>query len=506
MAFKFRAVSALDYYKSFLTWPIEKRNKELISKPPEFWDQLGAVKAFETFKEAYRTVPAYKDFLKKQNIVVDDINMDDFASVPVVSKSNYLTAHSLKDLSWGGNFRNQHVISVSSGSTGEPFFWPRDRLLEQEVDTAYELLLKYGFEVNRHSSLLVVGYSMGMYVAGPFTFASCLRVAENGYPLTIVTPGIDLRETIRVISRLAPQFDQIILAGYPPFIKDILDAGDRAGIPWKQYRVRFIFGAESFTEKWRDHMLTRVRTEDELGSSSNTYGSADSAILGMETPLSIFVRRQTENNRELRTILFGGERVPALFQYNPLFKYFEKLEDNSLVFTSSAGLPLVRYSIGDTGGVITYSDVIEQLRRAGIKIPANMLAKSHKLPFVYLYDRADFTVYLYGVNIYVDNIKDALDVAVMANHFTGKFVMTTTTRRNFDQALTIHLEMSPSIQSSLKLKRLAEKNICETLRERNSEYNRLFQAVGKKAMPRVKLHMNGEKKYFSVGTKQRWKS
>lgn len=499
--------SAFDYYDKFLSLNIDQQARELFNKSPDFWKNIGEEKAIETFERASNSVPAYKDFLNGHNVSAESIlKTDNFTSIPTVSKSNYLNLYPLGELCWGGDLKNQHVISVSSGSTGEPFFWPRDYLQEKEVDVYYELLLKHGFEVDKHTTLLIVGYSMGMYVAGPFTFSSCLRIANKGYPLTIATPGIELKDIIKVISHLAPQFDQLVIAGYPPFVKDVLDAGDQANIHWKQMRIRFVFGAEAFSEKWRDHMLERVRSDDKLQNSSNTYGSADSAILGMETPLSIFVRREAEKNKDFRALLFGDERVPALFQYNPLFKHFEALDDRSLVFTASTGLPLIRYKIGDTGGVISYRQMMENLTLAKIEVPETLIKSSYKIPFVYLYDRSDFTAHLYGVNIYIENIKSSLDTAVMANHFTGKFTMTTVTKSNFDQALMIYLEMSPDTKPSPMLRRLAEKNICEALKARNSEYGRLFQAVGRKAMPKVRLVRHQDKKYFNTGTKQRWKS
>lgn len=498
---------AFNYYNRFLLLDTDQQAKELVGKSPDFWEKMGREKAMEVFSRASNNVTAYRDFLKNGSISVEEIiKAGNFSSIPVVSKQNYLNLYPLDQLCWNDTLNNQHVISVSSGSTGEPFFWPRDYQQEKEVDTYYELLLKHGFEIDKYKTLLVVGYSMGMYVAGPFTYGSCLRIANKGYPLTIVTPGIELKDVIKVISHLAPRFDQLVIAGYPPFVKDILDAGDQANIHWKELRMRFIFGAESFSEKWRDHILDRVRSDDKLCHSSNTYGSADSAILGMETPLSIFVRREAENNKDFRAMLFGNERIPALFQYNPLFKYFESLEDGSLVFTASTGLPLIRYKIGDTGGVISYQRMLECLSAVKVEIPESVRKNSYKIPFVYLYDRADFTVHLYGVNIYIENIKSALDTAVMANHFTGKFTMTTVTKGNFDQALLIYLEMNPDTKQSLLLRKLAEKNICEALKLRNSEYSRLYKAVGKKALPKVRLVKHQDKKYFSTGTKQRWKS
>src|ERR1700751_5472933 len=86
----------------------------------------GQRKALKTFHQAATRVPAYKDFLDKNSINPKKIKtLSDFANVPTVTKENYLRLYPLKDLMWDGNEFNGDFISVSSGSSGEPFFWLR---------------------------------------------------------------------------------------------------------------------------------------------------------------------------------------------------------------------------------------------------------------------------------------------------------------------------------------------------------------------------------------------
>ena len=77
------------------------------------------------FKKIYNEVPAYKDFLKrngKGEMDLDDFHWDD---LPIIDKDNYLRQYSKEDLVWNTNSNSIHTFSVSSGTSGKPYFWPR---------------------------------------------------------------------------------------------------------------------------------------------------------------------------------------------------------------------------------------------------------------------------------------------------------------------------------------------------------------------------------------------
>ncbi len=467
---------------------------------PEWWEQEGEKKALATFHEAAKRVPAYKDFLKKHNVNPEKVvSIEDFKThVPVMTKKDYLRQYPLKDLCWDGDLSRMNVISVSSGSTGEPFFWPRDIWQEREVDSWYELVFRYLFDAHKKNTLFIDCYSMGMYVAGPFTFSSVNRIAQKDYPLMVATPGIELEDTLNILEKVGNNFDQIIIAAYPPFTKDILETLEKRNIAFNK-SLKFIFGAEAFSEVWRSYIHKKIKAADDM-NSVNTYGSADSAILAMETPLSIQIRRNAAKSKKISTLLFGNERVPALFQYNPLFKFFEVTDTNSLIFTSSSGLPLIRYEIGDNGGLRSGNSLIHDLRLEGTK----NLENSWLLPYIFLYERADFTVHLYGLNIYIDNVKAAIETEGPSEFLTGRFTMFTDIKRNMDQALTVYFELKQGVKSSRVVTNTVKKILTAVLKEKNSEYNRLSKAIGKKSQPVVRVIEYGDKRYFTQGTKQRW--
>ncbi len=503
------ANNALNYYHKFLSWDVEKQNRELTHRSPKFWEKIGEEKALEVFHAAAKRVPAYKKFLESHGVNPRNIKtLEDFKQVPPVDKKNYIKAYPLHELCWDGDMTRMNVISVSSGSTGQPFFWPRDIWQEMEVDHFYELTIKNIFHVNERHSLVIIAFAIGMYIAGPFTFASLLRQAQKGYPLSVATPSNDIEAVLRVVKNLGPEFDQIIIGGYPPLVKDIIDRGKESGIAWGDHNTKLFFGGEGFTEKWRDYLHERVGAKCDLNTTINMYGTADAALLGIETPLSIAFRRLTASSKKSRKEAYNNERLPSVLSYNPLLKYFEALDDGSLLFTSSSGIPLIRYRIGDVGGVISYDGIgkfikdkekkIEELLKNGKE------ALSHwKLPIVYLFGRDDFTVQLYGANVYPENIKEALEDQRIANIVSGKFILATKYRSNMAPYLDLCIELSSGVKPDTSIAALVKQVVVDVLRSRNSEYEVIYNTIKKKAEPKISLELYGSKR-FKINIKHRW--
>ncbi len=497
---------AWPYYKKFLSWDIEKQNYELTHKPAEFWEKMGQQKALEVFHAASCQVPAYKKFLAENNINPRLIRtIDDYKSIPPINKKNYLRKYPINELCWDGDLTRLNVISVSSGSTGDPFYWPRDIWQEREVDHWYELTYKYLFGTDKKNSLVIIAFAMGMYIAGPFTFASSLRISQKGYPITISTTSNDIKAILKLIKSTGHNFDQVIIGGYPPFIKDLIDCGIQDKIKWEDYHLKLFFGGESFSENWRDFIHDQIKSNATLNSTINMYGSADSAILGIESPVSILYRRNTTKTQELQEHYFSDQRIPSILSYNPLFKYFETDENRSLLFTNSSGIPLIRYEIGDSGGIIPYKQVstsFTQNENLG-QLIRNEQLPSWRLPLVYLFGRSDFTAHIYGANVYPENIKEALENTEIQNLLSGKFIMRTEHNDDMSQHLNIRIELAPKTESTDALAKKIQEVVSQTLRAKNTEYNNAFEANGEKVIPKITLESNGSED-FKINIKHRW--
>lgn len=249
----------LQELKDFLDQDTSKEAQEYLTKPSEYWQKEGEKMALNLFHRAAEDVPAYKDYLKKHKIDHKEIKTyEDFKKVPVTTKNDYLKAYPLDKLTWNGNMNDLYMLSSSSGSTGHPFFWPRGETEEIEGALTHEKIFTSFFGVTRNTpTLVVVGFSMGTWIAGPYTLASINYLAKKGYPITTITPGIEKEVFLKLLRDVSPYFKKIILAGYPPFIKDVVDLGPEYGINWKDLNINFLFAGEGFSEKWREHVLKK---------------------------------------------------------------------------------------------------------------------------------------------------------------------------------------------------------------------------------------------------------
>jgi phenylacetate-CoA ligase len=273
--------------------------------------------------------------------------------------------------------------------------------------------------------------------------------------------------------------------------------------------MKFLFAAESFSEEWRDYIYKKVGARAPLKDSLNIYGTADALILAHETPLSILTRRLANKDSHglYKDIFKHDERVPSLVQYNPSWRYFEAVNDK-LLFSSFSGIPLIRYDIGDNGNIIKYSEMMMLFKNRGIDIikKAGLSNISNwKLPFLYVYGRDDLTASLYGINIYPENIRDALGRSDIDRDVSGKFVMFTKNDDKMNQYLEVIVELKDRIKvASSGLSNKIKIAVAETLKQKNNEYNELYKSLGAGAEPQVRLCEYGHKDLFIPGVKQKW--
>jgi phenylacetate-CoA ligase len=193
---------------------------------------------------------------------------------------------------------------------------------------------------------------------------------------------------------LGAHFDQVVLAGYPPFLKEVVDSGIAQGVDWRRYRVKLILAGEIFSEEWCGLVGERLGADDICYQSSSLYGTADGGVLGNETPVSIAIRRFFAAHPEATRAVFGESRLPTLVQYDPLSRFFET-DQGTLVVSGDSGVPLIRYHIADQGGIYNYDEMLALVGQWGGDPLAELGGKSNRgnypLPFVYLFGRADFT-------------------------------------------------------------------------------------------------------------------
>lgn len=474
------------------------------------WTRNGKEHLLDLFKRVSLNVPAYRNFLKQNNVSRNVIRTtEDLTSIPVMSKKNYLRENSFADLLWHGQTRLPYVLTSTSGSTGKPTYFARSHEVDDQSSLIHELIFRTSSLKQDKSTLVIVCFGMGVWIGGVITYQAYESMGRRGYPISILTPGINKTEILKILTDLAPQYDQLILTGYPPFLKDVIDEALAQGISFKKHRMFLLFAAEAFSEHFRDHLAEKVGIENPLTDTANIYGTADIGTMAFETPLAILARRLAMKDKKLFADIFGGTmKTPTLAQYVPEFVSFEAI-GGEIFLSGDSAMPLIRYAIGDSGGVYTFRELAERFKAHGIDLMkearvAGIKNHAYELPFVYVFERIDLATTLYGLQVYPETVKEVLLDDRFTGSLTGKLALVTKYDANHDQYLEIHIEQKPNkeVGKVFAGKLLAE--IVKQLREKNSEYRELCNFLGKRARPKLVFWHYEDPLYFKPGGKQRW--
>jgi phenylacetate-CoA ligase len=461
-------------------------------------------RALALFTSVVASVPAYQAFLAEHDVDPAAVRtIEDFPTLPLLTKDNYLRRYPLPQLCRGGELVGCDMVAVSSGSTGEPTFWPRSVADEFTVATRFEQVFHDSFGAGQRTTLAMVCFALGTWVGGMYTASCCRHLAAKGYPITVITPGNNVEEILRVVTALGPQFEQVVLLGYPPFLKGVIDTGLARGVPWPELNVKLVLAGEVFSEQWRTLVGQRLGGGQACFGSASLYGTADAGVLATETPLSISIRRYLAAHPTIARELFGESRLPTLAQYDPRNRLFET-HQGTLLFTGDSGIPLIRYHIADAGGLTSFDAMLALLADHGFDPTAGLGPDRpiRQLPFVHVFGRSQFTVSYFGANIYPENISVGLEQPPVAGWVTGKFVMESREDADHDRYLAIAVELAPGVAGTEQMQRAIAQSIAGQLRSLNSEF--AHYTPPEHQLPRLSLHPAGDPDYFPPGVKHRY--
>ncbi|HVN47170.1 MAG TPA: hypothetical protein VMT66_18245 [Steroidobacteraceae bacterium] len=361
---------------------------------PAFLDWAGRWRARATFYRAAATVPAYRHFLRSAGYRG--------GSPPETDKDSYIKRYRTERRCAGGRLPQRDVtIDESSGSTGTPYDWVRSGLERHQSHIFISYFARYCYGTAPY--LTINAFSMGAWATG---INMGVALARNGI---VKCTGPDVEKILHTLRFFGPRY-RYLIAGYPPFLKHLLDAGEAQGFLFGEFELHALVGGEGMAEGLRDYLLRRFR------SVYSGFGATDLEIgIAGETPLGVAIRRLCRMRPELRTALFGTDsRLPMLFQYNPLMHYVEVNADRELLFTISRKSllsPRVRYNVHDEGGAARFDEMQQRLAAHGIDITALGAAAGRpqlRLPFFWVYGRRDYTVSVMGANIYPEDIEQCL--------------------------------------------------------------------------------------------------
>ncbi len=169
-------------------------------------------------------------------------------------------------------------MEKSSGLNKQPYDWPRFPGFDNQIPRYFEYLMVNTFDADKKSTLFMVTLDLGNWVAGMKASISDRRVANTGkYELTVMTPGPRPDEIIQTMKDIASLYNQVIFIGYPPFVKNLIEWGEKEGLDWKKYCVTLLLVSEGFTEGYRDYVAGKLginlESRDKLRMIS-LYGAA----------------------------------------------------------------------------------------------------------------------------------------------------------------------------------------------------------------------------------------
>ena len=403
--------SALNDYLSISTDAIIN---SYLNNQNNYWKNAGQQMVIELFQQMAERVPAYKDFLRKNKIDAEKVrSFEDIHNIPPIDKPSYIDAYPLNAFCWDGELANSHLISTSSGSTGTSYLWPRSSEQTLQIAIISEILYREFFQAHRRKTLLIITFAMGTWAAGTSTLMATDWISQKGYPITTVTPGMDKTQILRIVKEANKYYEQLIIVGYPPFVKDVIDSGLEQGINWQKLRLKFLLGGESFTENWRSHIQNLTGVKNPLTDIVNMYASADVGLMAHETSLTIFLRRLAASNSKILQSLFSAQRLPSINQFNPRLRFFESYQGEILV-SARSGIPLLRYNTKDVGDILSFEDVNIRCMEQKIDLHKEFNNLEYEkllwqLPIIYLFGRGKFAATIYTANIYPEYVKIVLE-------------------------------------------------------------------------------------------------
>lgn len=502
-------MKTFQFFKPILS--VDKTLNDLKTKPSLYWEKKGEKMVLNLFNFTHEKVPAYKKFLIDNNILASDVkNINDFKKLPPVDKHSYINAFPFEELLPDQDISKITTFSSTSGSTGEPTYFPRGEEQDWQYEHIIELFLKNQFEIDNKKTLGVIGFGLGIWIGGIFTYKNFNNIARKGYPLALAPVGTNKDIFLKTIKKVGGSFDQIILMGYPPFIKDVIDEAEDYGINWSDYSIKVMTATESFSEQFREYIARKAKIKNPLTDILNIYGSVELGTMAHETPLANFIRGMAVKNKKIFKEIFPEAiLLPTFAQYHPHLTYFE--EENGELFASgfASSFPLIRYRFFDRGAVIPFDLMVSKLKSVGIDIikeaeKANIGKTILRLPFVCVYERSDFVIILRGANIYPENIKTALQHKSLEKFVTGRFTMVKKEDKKLNDFLEINMELKRNVNGGGDLKKRIEKIVVETLCKVNSEFNNSYIASLNRIVPKIILYSHEHPKYFGVSIKQKW--
>lgn len=371
--------------------------------------QILAVSAHQQAKR----VPAYNQLLQKQGG-----RFSTFDQVPVTSKDNYikpaLKSENEKSLYLDGKIPLKVKRDTSTGTSGPSTPWYRGAEEQQHVERMTTYAAKAVLGDRPYS--FINGFAMGPWATGVTATLAMTNNAQAG--VAVIGPNIDeiyscIKEQARIYGKQHP----IVVSGYPPHIRAVVEKAVEEGFPMHEYTVIGVVGGEAMSEDLRDLLVEQKDgngkvTRTGLKQCYSSYGASDLDInIGYESDFEIELRKlcHKPENAALAEELFGkNEFKPMIFHYDPLNYHIETDKHRNLYYTCVRGdriSPRVRYNLGDVGKTMPVSDLLATLKKHGINLknPPNT-----NLPLLFIWGRQGAQVSFRACKLAPENLGEGI--------------------------------------------------------------------------------------------------
>jgi phenylacetate-CoA ligase len=367
--------------------------------------------AVEAFKQAL-DVPAYADFVKGKKI-------ERFSDIPIATKDNYIKPHmdgeKVLRLYLNGEIPHKAKRDTSTGTSGKSTSWWRGHH-EQEI---VERLTAYAAKVvtNDQPYSFINGFAVGPWATG--ITATLATNSDSRASIAIIGPNInELWETMKEHTVLWKDKEKpIIVGGYPPHIRAIVDKAHAEGFPMHKHNFIAIVGGEGMSEDMRDLIEVSVKKDDKgnpvrtgFRHCFSSIGASDLDInIGYESPFEVGLRKACHQNKALAEELFGKNQfIPMIFHYDPLNYLIETDEQQNMILTCvrmDRISPRIRYNLGDRGKVMPVSEVLKIVKKHNVTLPHQ---PNTNLPMLFVWGRQGSHISFRGCKVAPENLGEAI--------------------------------------------------------------------------------------------------
>jgi phenylacetate-coenzyme A ligase PaaK-like adenylate-forming protein len=466
-------------------WPLYAFRLKVLSSSEKSIQTASEVLACSAFQDA-KSVSAYQKH-------IGDVAVNQFNNISETSKDNYIKANVENELALyhGEKIPTGAKKDTSTGTSGKPTSWYRGSKELESINTSFALSAKS--ILGNKPYYLINGFALGPWATG----VAIANAGASDPNATVCNIGFDTKQLFQAIKdavKVIPQGQPIVIAGYPPHLKEVVDLAIQEDFPLHDYEILGLVGGESMSERQRELISCQRDSDNQIlrtgfTSCYSAYGASDLDVtIGFESDYAFNLRQELHKNPELaRELLGDNEFVPMIFPYDPLNYHIETDEDQNLLFTCVRGdriSPRVRYNLGDRGKTMPLSDVQAILKKHNVNLKSS---PNTQLPLLFVWGRVDSQVTYFGVNLAPENLEDSL----RSENLFSKIAHYGFLQYEKEGTPVTEILIEGKDGADFSDKEQIHKSIIEGLKNYNEEFNKLLNGQPN-SVPELRIYEKGK--------------